>query len=339
MKVLLIALLLATQQPDDVLQRIDAATRLVDSGKVDEAITALKAIVAAHPDNATAKYELALAYSAKGDPEHCRQILEPMADTADALGMLGNCYDDLGQRDKAVATYQRGLKLAPTDSQLTYNLAVTLAQTGKLDEARELLKTDTRANPWHASGHLLLAKIFEAQNFRVPAAFSYLHFLALEPSPRANDAAAHLQALLNLGFEKTKEGANITIDTNARTEEGDYGPMQMAFALAAASSTLEKNAKLSDFEKASTQVALTIALFIEQAGGHDDYTGVVQRPFFASMEKAKLVDTFAAIAVTPLRLKGTDEWVKSHGKDLARYSEWIAPQMRRPGVTTSKPSS
>src|SRR5256885_7820897 len=116
-----------------------------------------------------------------------RSILEPLADTAkdrvNALGMLGNCLDELGQRDKAIDAYRRGLKLAPTDAQLTFNLAVTVARQRKLDEARELLETDTRANPWHASGHLLLGKIFEAQDFRVPAVFSYLHFLAIEASP------------------------------------------------------------------------------------------------------------------------------------------------------------
>jgi tetratricopeptide (TPR) repeat protein len=331
MKVLLLALLLAAQTPDEVLRQIDAATRLVDSGKVDEAITALKAIVTAHPDQAVAKYELALAYSAKGDPEHCRQLLETAGETPTVLGMLGNCYDDLGQRDKAIATYRRGLKLDPNDSQLTYNLAVTLAKGGNLDEARELLKTDTRANPWHSSGHLLLAKIFESQNFRVPAIFAYLHFLALDPGPRAKDAATHLQALLNLGFEKTKKGATITFDPNVPKEEGDYGGLTLFLGLSAAA---DKGEKRSDFEKARDQVASTIHLFTEEEREPSDYTAAVQKPFFASMEKAKLVDTFAAVAVTPLHLKGTDEWVKSHGKDLARYSEWIDPQTGRPGVTT-----
>lgn len=344
MKLFALLMLLASAAPaqpaDDVAKQINAATRLVDSGKVEEGIAALKSIVAAHPDNETAQYELALAYSAKGDPENCRKILEPLADVAadkvNVLGMLGTCFDELGQHDKAIETYRRGLKLAPTDSQLTFNLAVTLAQRGKLDDARELLKTDTRANPWHASGHLLLGKIFEAQDFRVPAVFSYLHFLALEASPRANDAAAHLQALLNLGVVKTKKGANITIDTNPRKEEGDYAAMDMTLALASVASTIDEKKKLTDFEKARNQVAMAIDLFVEQKSPHDDYTAAVQRPFFAAMQKEKLVDTFAAIAITPLHLKGTDEWVTSHAADVTRYSNWITPQMRRSGVAMPK---
>lgn len=336
MNALLIALLLAVQQPADVGQRIDAATLLVDAGRVDEGIAALKQIVADHPENESAKYELALAYMGKGDAENCRKILEPLADVATKrvliLALLGSCFDELGQRDKAIETYHRGLALSPTDSGLTFNLAVTLAQQGKLNEARELLKTDTRANPWHASGHLVLAKIFETQSYRVPAVFSYLHFLALEPSPRANDAATHLRQLLDLGVKTGKKETNITIDPDAPKNEGDYTPVAMALAIASAGRTLPEYAKLSEFERVRRQVASAVEMFVDLSADHDDYTSAVHRPFFAAMQKEKLGDTFAAIAVTPLKLKGTDEWVTKHGADIARYSAWIAPQQKRPPV-------
>jgi tetratricopeptide (TPR) repeat protein len=334
----------AQQQPAvDVLDQINAAAQLVDSGKAGEAVTALKAIVAAHPDNWTAQYELALAHSANGDPENCRKILEPLSETgtdmqkADALGMLGNCLDDLGQREKAIAAYRRGLKLNANDSHLAYNLALTLSQLEKFDEARELLKTGTRADHGHASGYLLLARIFEVQGFRVPAVFTYLHFLALEASPRAKDAAAHLQALLNAGVEKTGKGVNLNIDPKSRKEEGDYGPMEMSLALAAGAMLTEEKKPLSDFDKAREQVALVVAMFTEQAGDHDDYTAAIHRPFFAAMQTAKLTDTFAALAVAPLGLSGTEQWMKAHAADVQRYDKWIAPQQARPAVKTSRP--
>jgi tetratricopeptide (TPR) repeat protein len=334
MKALLIVLLLAAQQPDDVLQKIGAAARLVDEGKVDKAIAALERIVAEHPDNETAKYELALAYTVAGDAENCRKILEPLAatDRVNILGMLGNCLDELGQTEKAIAMYRRALKLAPADSQAAYNLAVTLSREGKAGEARELLETDTRANPAHASAHLFLGTVFEAQNFRVPAVMSYLRFLALEASPRAKDAATRLQALLDLGVEQTKAGGNVTIDSEAPKDEGDYAPVAMGFALASAGRLLPEKEKLSDFEKVRQQVASSIAMFVELTADHNDYTAAVHRPFFAAMQKETLVDTFAGIAITPLRLRGTDEWVTRHIAELTRYSKWITPQMERAGL-------
>ena len=337
MNALFLLLLLTAQQPDDVTRRIGEATLLIDSGKVDQAIAALKRIVAEHPDNETATYELGLAYSAKGDAENCRKIFEPLADTAKdrvyVLGMLGSCLDELGQRDKAIDAYRRGLKLAPTDSQLTFNLAVTLSQQKRFDEARELLKTDTRANPWHASGHLLLGKIFEAQDFRVPAVFSYLHFLAIEASPRAADAAAHLQHLLDLGVEKKGEKEiNLNVDPNTRKEEGDYSTMEMSLAIVSGGRFVDEKKSSSDFDKVREQVGAVVSTFLELPADSQNYTGAVQRPFFEAMQKEKLVDTFAAIAITPLNLRGTDAWVKAHVADVTRYSKWISPQLKRPGV-------
>ena len=327
MKALLIVLLFAAQQPDDVGQRINAATQLVDAGRIDDGIAALKQIIADHPNNETAKYELALAYMGKGDAENCRKVAEPLAETATTnrlrvISVLGSCLDELGQTDKAIAAYRSGLKLAPTNSGLNFNLAITLARQGKLDEARELLKTDTRANPWHASGHLVLAGIFAQQNFRVPAVMSYLHFLALESSsPRAATAAGHLQFLLNAGVQTKGKETKITVDPSASKAEGDYGPMDLALALASASRTLPEKEKLSDFEKARQQIALVIAMFVEQTADHDDFTAAVHRPFFAAMQKEKLVDTFAALAVAPLKLNGA-----AAPADLQRYQTWITPQ-------------
>src|SRR5260221_7656260 len=147
--------------------------------------------------------------------------------------MLGNCLDQLGESEKAIAAYRHSLAIAPDDSGSLFNLAITLIQHGKTDEGRELLKHDIEKNPLHASAHLVLGQVFEGQGFHVPAIFSYLHFLALEPaSKRSTMAAGHLAKLLTLGYEKTKEGANITVDTNARKEEGDYSAMQMMIAIA-----------------------------------------------------------------------------------------------------------
>ena len=327
MKALLIVLLFAAQQPDDVGLRIDAATKLVDAGRLDDGIAALKQIVADHPDNETARYELALAYMGKGDAENCRRIAEPLAETATAnrlrvISVLGSCLDELGQTDKAIAAYRSGLKLAPTNSGLNFNLAITLARQDKLDEARELLKTDTRENPWHASGHLVLAGIFAQQNFRVPAVMSYLHFLAFESaSPRAVRAAGHLQYLLNSGVQTKGKETKITVDPNAPKTEGDYAPLTLALAIVAAGRTLPENAKLSDFERARQQVASIVDMFLDLSGDHDDYTAAVHRPFFAAMKKEKLVDTFAALAVAPLKLNGA-----AAPADLQRYQTWITPQ-------------
>src|ERR1700686_4803992 len=137
---------------------IHDATVLVDEGKVDQAIAALKKLVAEDPADTTAAYELGLAYAAKGDNANCRATLDPIADAkgpnqVKAVGMLGNGLDQLGETDKAIAVYRHGLELAPDDSGLLFNLAITLIQHDKADEGRELLKHDIEKSTEHASAH------------------------------------------------------------------------------------------------------------------------------------------------------------------------------------------
>jgi tetratricopeptide (TPR) repeat protein len=321
---------------------IQDATVLVDHGKIDEAIAALKKLSADEPGDTVAAYELALAYAAKGDNANCRKTLEPLVEMKSAhhmgiLSMLGNCLDQLGETDKAIAAYRRGLEEAPDDSGLLFNLAVTLSGRGKIDEARELLKHDIEKNPAHASAHLALAQVFEAQGFFVPATFSYLHFLALEPASKRSPAAAeHLSQLLGRGFQKTKKGADITIDTAARKEEGDFGAMQMMIAIARGASIIDDK-KTSDFDKLQGQLSSLIAMFVESSDEvRSDFTSRVQAPFFTAMTKANAADAFAGIALSPLKLTGTQEWAKSHDKEISAYFEWIRPQLQRPGVALPK---
>jgi tetratricopeptide (TPR) repeat protein len=315
---------------------IHDATVLVDEGKVDQAIAALKKLVAEDPSDTTAAYELGLAYAAKGDNANCRATLDPIANAkgpnqVKAVGMLGNCLDQLGETDKAIAVYRHGLELAPDDSGLLFNLAITLIQHGKADEGRELLKHDVEKNPAHASAHLVLGQVFEAQGFKVPAMFSFLHFLALEPaSKRSAVAADHLSKLLSSGYKKTNAGANITFDMNARKDEGDYTGLQLVIAMSAVPTSKKKQTEL---EAAQAQVATVIGMFVESAGkDHDDFTSRAQKPFFASMTNAKVTDTFAGIALSTLNLGGTKEWAKAHDKEISAYFDWIRPQLTRPAV-------
>lgn len=320
-------------------EAIAAAVKLMDSGKVDESIAKLKQVLAAEPANVTARFELGLAYSAKGDAANCRDTMEPVAAIpnrlqASALGSIATCLDQLGEPQKAIDTYKRALALEPDDAQLNFNLAVTLAQNGKYAEARKVGKHGAEKNPWHASAHYLLGKVFEAENFTVPALFSYLRFLALEPvGQRGGEVAAKVQELMWRGVQKTDKGANVTIDPDAPKGEGDFGPMSMMLTMSAAASLTEKSANKSEFEKARTMLVDDVQMFIE--GDEKDpanYTINVHRPFFAAMKKANVLDAYAGVALSTLHLPGMDEWVKKNEKQIEAYLDWIRPQRRPPSL-------
>ena len=303
--------------------RIQQGTALHDQGKYDEAIAIYKAILADDPSNVLAAYEMAFSYQGKGDFASCRALLEPRIGTkgpmqAAMYTILGNCLDGAGESDKAIATYRKGLKLAPNDGQLLYNLAFTLTSQRKYDEARDLLKREVRVRPEHGSGHLMLAQIFAAQNFRAAAVAEYLRFLAIESDgPRSKPAAQALLALLNLGVEqKDAKNIDITIDPNSPKGEGDFSAFEMSMAIASGGRFTEEGEGKTEFERTRSQIASTISILTELPAAGNNHTAQVNVPFFARLAEKKLVDALAGLVLSSLHLEGFDDWLKANRDEV-----------------------
>lgn len=308
--------LLAAEESD---QRIDQGVALHDAGKYDEAVAVYKSVLADDPSNALAIYELAYTYQAKQDFAACRALLEPRLRQRSRYqlalyNVLGNCLDGAGESDKAIATYRAGLKLAPDDGQLLFNLGLALYSRGLKDEAREVVKREVRLRPAHGSGHLLLANIFAEQHFRTAAVVEYLRFLGREPDgARSKPAAEALLALLNQGVEqKGAKNININVDPNSPKGEGDFSAFEMSMAIVSGGRFTEENAGKSAFERTRAQVASMINILIEMPAAGNNHTANVNVPFFKKLAEEKLVDVYAGLVLSSLHLEGFDEWLKAN---------------------------
>ena len=322
--VVILALLFALPLAADNAQRIREAVALHDAGKYDEAIAIYKAVLADDHSNDSAAYELALTYDAKQDFANCRALLEPRLAKpgpfqAAMYAVLANCLEGAGQADRAIATYRKGLAIAPNDSQLLYNLAVSLASRSGYDEARALLERELRVRPDHGSGHLLLAQIFAEQRFRAPAVAEYLRFLAVEPaSERSKPAGEALLGLLNLGVErKGEKNVKVTLDPDSPKEEGDYSGVETGMALVSGARFTDEK-KLTEFDRTRDQIVTVVSILVETAEG-SNYTAQVNVPFFAELRKKELLDAFAAIVLLPLNLPGQGEWLKKNARAIQAY--------------------
>jgi tetratricopeptide (TPR) repeat protein len=315
---------------------LERGIALYDAGRYDEAVAVFRSMLAANPADESAAYELGLTYAAKGDVAACRAVAEPWSRKKGRFQpafyvILGNCLDAGGDAKGAIAAYRKGLRLAPEDPQLLYNYSVALVGQGKLDEGRKLLKKEVGLAPSHGSAHLLLAKVFEAQNFRVPAAMQYLRFLAIEPSgPRAKEAATRLIAILNLGIEiKDEKHINITVDPAPRMEEGDFRGAEMMLALAGGAATMPEKKALSEFEKARQQVASTLAMLTEAPPEGRNYTANQLVPFFARIVEQEMLETVAGLALSSLELPGTGAWKEANAAAIQAYAGWMNAQQKR----------
>ncbi len=99
-------------------------------GRIDEALAAYEKVLAFDPANATANYQIAYIYQARGEYEKALyyyasalRTFRRRSDRRDTLLNMGNCFVRLGQYDAAYDAYQRALKVMPADPVVRRNLA------------------------------------------------------------------------------------------------------------------------------------------------------------------------------------------------------------------------
>jgi len=125
MTALLFALLLAQTKADT--EHLDAAQRLMDSGRCAEAIPLLKALVNGHPEAPTIRYG------------------------------LGRCYFETEDYAAAVTTFQELVRRMPKSAEAHFYLGSSLGLSGNVPEAFSELRTATGLDPkfepaWRAFG-------------------------------------------------------------------------------------------------------------------------------------------------------------------------------------------
>lgn len=172
-KSLLLVLLIISQQICVTAQEInekayslaDSAVYLMDKGKIDDAITLLEQAKQIDKRyNYTFDYEIAYAYELKGEREKAINILERIIKSDDAnengFQLLGNLYDMSKQSEKALLTYNEGLRKFPNSGKLYLELGNVQLQHKNYNEAIEYYEKGVKADPEFPSNYYRLALLF-----------------------------------------------------------------------------------------------------------------------------------------------------------------------------------
>lgn len=113
---------------------------LAGSGDFGEAITQLEELKETSPDDVNVALQLALFYNAEKRPrksvEVYTQIIEEHPDNGLALEGRGDALLSIGKHGRAIADYEKALKLLPDDPSLFNNLSWVLS-TSPIDNLRD----------------------------------------------------------------------------------------------------------------------------------------------------------------------------------------------------------
>src|SRR5215470_16116901 len=107
----------------------DKGNVAAQKGNYEDAVDAFAQAVSLSPDNARARYNLALAQQYLGDAETAvagyRRAIDLDPQLLDAYINLGNLYGELGLHEEALETFQQALELEPENDELYLSLGDT----------------------------------------------------------------------------------------------------------------------------------------------------------------------------------------------------------------------
>jgi len=302
----------------------------------DGAIRKYEEALKENTDNPTALYEIAYAYYAKGDrPKALEYAYRAAQYKSDSLGiiyvLIGNVLDTQGDPEKAVEIYKAGIKLAPEEAQLHFNLAVTYSGLGKLDEAKKSVKQSLSRNPKHPTSHLLLASLFQRGGYQTPALFAALRFLVLEPqSERAEGALQVAQKIMQGSVTPGKNSNEISIFLNmsAKTDEGDFSSIDLMLGLSKAVSMTKEN---KEENKNKTEAQLLVEQFnsvfavlseLDPKKVEGKFVGRYYMPYFIELKRRNFVEPFVYHTHRRSGLQGVTEWLKDHDARTLEFLVW-----------------
>jgi protein O-GlcNAc transferase len=119
----------------------DAAVAHQRAGRIADAESAYRAILAAVPTFADAHNALGIIATSRGDVDaaiaHYQQAIDNHPNFAGAMNNLATALRKKGEFERAITLYRQAIALSPDFAQALYNLSVTLTHTGREAEGIE----------------------------------------------------------------------------------------------------------------------------------------------------------------------------------------------------------
>lgn len=197
---------------EKALEKGKEAFKLEDEGKFNDAIKLLEEAQKLDPDNINYPYEVGYAYYANKDYKQASKYLEGILKHKDVndrvYQLLGNCYDNLGKGDKAMETYEAGLKKFPNSGNLYLEIGIIQMGKKEYNKAIDSYEKGIEVAPKFSSNYYWAAKLYCSSSEEVLGMIYGELFMNLE---RNSKRTSEISKLL---FDTYNKAIKFTSDTS-----------------------------------------------------------------------------------------------------------------------------
>ncbi|RYZ18215.1 MAG: tetratricopeptide repeat protein [Sphingobacteriales bacterium] len=236
----------------------------------------------------------------------------------------GTCYDLMKNPTKAIEVYNEGISKYPTVSLLYFNKAITLFNSGNVEEAMTTTESAIRYNPYHASSHNILA-LSTANSNKVYSLLAGLYFLAAEPlGKRASGRLKVVEELIGSNVKKDGEKkVNISMPAGDKiaNKPNDFSSVELMMSMSAALSYSDSYKDETNIEQMKRNLGSIFGVLSETTaakGGKkagDKKAGFgweFYAPFFADLQKKDFLDTYCHIIYASSEDDANTQWIKDN---------------------------
>jgi hypothetical protein len=320
-------------------EKVQDAVKLIDEAKFDEGIAILKECEKVDPSDYTYPYEIAYALLGKKDYKNAISQLEKIKNYPtikdDYYQLLGNTYDYDNNPEKAMSTYEAGLKKFPNSGRLHLEKGV-MYESDKPLEAIKIYEKGIKADPTYPSNYYRASKIYLRSNDKLSGLIYGEIFMNLE---RITARSQEMSKLLYEGYKKSitfesKDNKKIdfceaVIDAEKYEKTKKY-PLCIIFAKNFVFAMINQNE--FSFETFSTMRNQFIKEYFK--ADYKEYPNVLLS-YLKKMEDTNVLNAYNHYIFQMGDEQAFDKWKSNNQAEYDKFVEWYTAKENEIKISTN----
>lgn len=312
-------------QAQDVSSLIKEGIQLGNTQNYAGAIEKYKAALKLEPNNPSANYQIAFSLNASGKGREALPYLQKVVQSESSIAvisssyeLMGTIYDQSAQPQKAIESYQQGIKVDSASYSLRYNLGLVYFRNRQYAQAEKNAIEAIKINPKHSGSMRLYALVSFHQDKRAAALLGFCSFLWLEPnSNRSAEAYGNIQHILKGGALKAEPGEMKPHSVDANTYALNQAITQAVVLVAK-----RRNLLPADQFSEQLQAIFTAVGALAKKQGSNDFFHAQLAEYYYQLAQSANVPAFAHL-IRQSADKTASAWLRNHQQQVAALDNWV----------------